>query len=258
VTHLHEYQCGATRAGPERIKTYDESWIIPSFYEQKEYNRIWCDIPSYSVPHLWSPRVLEHRSRSLEGIKADKLIWKYKSETQKMVICSLDANQLISKTSVVALIAGEYIYMRHPLLVKHCFLANRPNNSYADEYIHQLTIPVVSNKGYKEIDQMICELNNDDSFPILVFHQMHHSLNYLYYEVMYYGFPFVHNSPFLKHLGYYYEGDDIEACATAIMTAHRTHPRQWETMREANMKYLQKIDPYDEDVQEYHKQLLKA
>jgi len=243
---------------PRRTKSYDEAWIIPSFYEQKEYNRIWCDIPTYSVPHLWSPRLLEHRSKQLEGIAADKLLWKEKPNTAQIVIASLDANQMYSKTSIVPLIAGEYIYMRNPSIVKHFFLANRPNNSYADEYIGQLTIPVISNKGYKEIDQMICALNNDDSFPILVFHQMHHSLNYLYYEAMYYGFPFVHNSSILKHVGYYYEGCDIEACAEAILRAHRMHTKQWETMREANMEYLRGIDPYDEEVQEYHKQLIEA
>ena len=258
ISHLEEFLHKSVRAAPNRTKSYDEAWIIPSFYEQKEYNSLWCDIPTFSVPHLWSPRLLEHRSRSLEGITVDKLIWKYKSATTKMVICSLDANQLFSKTSIVPLIAGEYIYMRNPDSVKHFYLANRPSNSYVNEYIGQLTIPIVSNKGYKEIDQMICALNNDDSFPILVFHQMHHSLNYLYYEAMYYGFPFVHNSPFLKEIGYYYEGANIEACARAILRAHQTHSRQWESMRDANMNYLKDIDPYDEDVQEYHKQLIMA
>jgi len=235
--------CGMKRVGE---KTYDEIWVIPSFYYQAAYFRIWENAPVYSVPHLWSPMLLEMHT-------GDK-VWKPKT-CEGIILWSLEPNQNAVKTSVVCLAAAEYLTMHYPGLVKHVNLTRRPCNEWALAYLKEFTVPIVHN-GFMETHKLLTSMNADSSFPIIVAHQVYNPLNYVYYETMYYGFPFVHNSPMLKDYGYYYEGDDVAGCVAAILLAYKHHNKNWSSMRHLNLEYLRGIDPFDKGVQEVYKQLI--
>lgn len=226
-------------------KTYDEIWVIPSFLYQAAYFRIWDNVPVYSVPHLWSPMLLEMH-------KGDK-VWKPKNGA--ITLWSLEPNQNAVKTSVVCLAAAEYLTIHHPGLIKYVNLTRRSSNAWALDYMKEFTVPIVHN-GFNEVYKLLTSMNDDSSFPIIVSHQMFHSLNYVYYEAMYYGFPFVHNSPMLKDYGYYYEGDDVGGCVAAIQMAYKHHAKHWYSMRSLNLEYLRGLDPFDKGVQEIYKQLI--
>jgi hypothetical protein len=226
-------------------KTYDEIWAIPSFYYQAAYFRIWEHAPVYSVPHLWSPMLLETH-------KGDKL---WKPKTGAISLWSLEPNQNVVKTSVICLVAAEYLTIHHPGLIKYVNLTRQPNNETALAYLKEFSVPIVYN-GLKPTHELLTSMNNDSSFPIIVAHQLYNPLNYVYYEALYYGFPFVHNSPMLKNYGYYYEGDDVAGCVDAILLAHKYHSKNWSSMREANLQYLQGIDPFNKTVQKIYKQLI--
>ena len=68
---------------------------------------------------------------------------------------------------------------------------------------------------------------------IIVSHHWENGLNYLYYEALYGGFPLVHNSPFLKDIGYYYEGFDIW---DGVKTLERAALQHNETRDEYDLK----------------------
>jgi hypothetical protein len=226
-------------------KTYDEIWVIPSFLYQAAYFRIWENAPVYCVPHLWSPMLLEMH-------KGDK-VWKPKHGA--ITLWSLEPNQNAVKTSVVCLAAAEYLTMHHPGLIKYVNLTRRPSNTYALAYLKEFTVPIVHN-GFSEVYKLLTNMNEDSSFPIIVAHQLYNPLNYVYYEALYYGFPFVHNSPMLKDYGYYYEGDDISGCVDAILRAYKHHAKNWFFMRSSNLEYLCGLDPFDKGVQGIYKQLI--
>ena len=47
----------------------------------------------------------------------------------------------------------------------------------------------------------------------IVTHHWENGLNYLYYEVLFGGYPLIHNSEFLRDYGYYYKDFDAESSA---------------------------------------------
>ena len=78
---------------------------------------------------------------------------------------------------------------------------------------------------------------------IIVSHHWENGLNYLYYETLYGGFPLVHNSPFLKDIGYYYDGFDIGDGVKALERAALHHD---ETRGEYDLKakaFVNNVDP---------------
>ena len=60
----------------------------------------------------------------------------------------------------------------------------------------------------------------------VVTHHWENGLNYLYYEVLYGGYPLIHNSEFLKDYGYYYDDFDAESGADALLSARAEHDRR--------------------------------
>ena len=61
------------------------------------------------------------------------------------------------------------------------------------------------------------------STDIVVSHHWENGLNYLLYDALYGNYPLVHNSPFLRDVGYYYPDFEIFDAARAIATAAQTH-----------------------------------
>lgn len=64
---------------------------------------------------------------------------------------------------------------------------------------------------------------------VVLSHQWHNELNFLYFDVMHSQFPLVHNSPFLKDCGYYYEGEEVEQAVAALTAALLTHDNNLES-----------------------------
>jgi len=58
---------------------------------------------------------------------------------------------------------------------------------------------------------------------LVVSHQWLNDENYLYLDALWGGYPLVHNSPWIRHLGYYYPDFDIDAGASQVLTAWREH-----------------------------------
>jgi hypothetical protein len=91
---------------------------------------------------------------------------------------------------------------------------------------------------------------------VVLSHQWECALNYLYYEALYGGFPLVHNSPFLKDVGYYYEGFDIDDGVRALEKAVFEHDNSLEDYREKANTFLFTVDTNNQIViDEYDKEL---
>jgi hypothetical protein len=91
---------------------------------------------------------------------------------------------------------------------------------------------------------------------IVLCHQWENGLNYVYYEALYGGYPLVHNSPFLKHVGYYYDQFDIDAGAQALETAWLTHDKNLAAYKVDALDFLETVSPYSDNViQSYNKRI---
>jgi len=94
--------------------------------------------------------------------------------------------------------------------------------------------------------------------PIFVSYQINNSLNYLYYECLYFGFPLVHNSPDLEGCGYYYPENDLAKCAEMILYAQKHHHKNLSEYVAKGRKYLERVDPLNSSVANTWKQLLDS
>ncbi|MBL8519097.1 MAG: DUF2827 family protein, partial [Betaproteobacteria bacterium] len=76
----------------------------------------------------------------------------------------------------------------------------------------------------------------------VVTHHWENGLNYLYYDVLFGGYPLVHNSEFLADVGYYYESFDAEAGGEALVRAIDTHDANLPRYRETAAALLSRVE----------------
>jgi hypothetical protein len=232
----------------KKVETADAIWIIPSFYYSALYLETLHGIPVFEIPHLWSPQLLEHRALSLSKVNSSSLYFKAKKYS-KFNIIIMEANISLSKNAILGLTVAEYIFKQFPTMINHVYLVNLPNNDMAKKFIENLSVPIIIQKTYKEMDEILLMASTDNAMPIFLCNQLFHSLNYVYYECFYYGYPLVHNSLCLDGLGYYYPECDIEKSAQAVLDAFRTHTKKLHQYIEDGRIYLERVNPYSKEVQ---------
>jgi hypothetical protein len=226
----------------------DVFWVIESFAYMASYVETKRKAPVTIIPHLWSPVFIEAFMTAAKKDKTD-LIYKIAKHTEKKIdIVILEPNINFVKTALVPLVAAERIYQENADLINEVYIFNFPEHSKsAANLMNRLDVgkKVRKFKGIA-IPEILLYFNDRSSIPIFVSHQFYTQLNYLYYELLYYGYPLIHNSIMMKDYGYFYEDCAVDLCAKQIINAFENHNSVAVSQIDINRKMLERINPYNE------------
>ena len=238
----------------------DELWLIPSFAHSLDYNTIMRASPSFIVPHLWSPVIMEEMAKTIFKLDPTNLHYNPWSHTGKKVdLLVLEPNTAFLKTAWVPIVAAEKLHLANPDLIESVYVFNFPVNKSSEIMVSELTIKDRLKKFDRlSIPEIFDFFNKRNTIPIIVSHQFHNALNYLYYECLHFGWPLVHNSPMLDGCGYFYDDISISGCANAILEAQLKHNKQLREYKERGLKYLERVDPLNEKVGSLWDQLINV
>ena len=215
----------------------------------KQYIELLRGAKATLVPHLWSPCLIEDQIvKKFKKSISDLFYNPAKNTGKKIDIIILEPNLHIVKTSLIPIMAAEKFNMQYPDMLNQVFVFNFPMQS-AD------ALHIANNLSIKEkmrkfkslhIAEILTYFNESNTMPIFVSHQIYNAWNYLYYELMYYGYPMVHNSNLIKEYCYHYDEFDIATCADKIKEAFTNHNENLLSQLDANRRYLATIDPVSE------------
>lgn len=225
----------------------DKLWIIGGFDYMNRYMELLRGASAISVPHLWSPKVLE--KHAVEKFKYDIKGLQFNPELHtngKLNILILEPNIGFTKTGLLPLMICEALFLKYPDLIDTVFLFNIPKGGAGVAVLENLTInkKIRRFKGL-HMAEILTYFNKQAAMPLVLSHQILHPWNYVYYEMMYYGLPLVHNSDKLKGYGYYYEEFDIDGAVKSIVQAQEYHTKIGVLQKKKNDAFLRTIDPYD-------------
>ena len=224
----------------------DALWVIGAFEYMKTYVELMRGVRARMVPHLWSPCLLEdHTSNRFKKSVSDLMYNPALRTTNKIDIIIIESNINFVKTALVPVMAAEKFHIDNPSLLNQVFVFGFPMQSKdAEHIVNNLTIKDKVRKFKSlHISEVMTHFNKGDTMPIFVSHQLYTHWNYLYYELMYYGYPLVHNSNLLKDYCYQYNEFDISTCAEKIKEACLNHNENVQQQLTNNRKYLESIDP---------------
>lgn len=223
----------------------DELWVIPSYHHALEYLEIVRGKPAFIIPHLWSSELMRESTKTTFNKPESELFYNTAVHTKKKIdILILEPNMALFKTAWMPIIASEKLFQMYPDILNNVYVFNFPDHTNSGGMADALSLGKKLRRFKRiSIPQILLAFNKNDSVPIIISHQVLNSLNYLYYELLFYGYPLVHNSPDLDGCGYYYPENNIGKCVESIMHAFKHHNKNIDTYKEKADKYLERVDP---------------
>jgi len=195
------------------------------------------------APYVWDPMFLVE-----EGLPS----WRPRRQDEKEVLIIMEPNISFQKTAIIPLLALERWYRKNKgwtgtLLI---FNSDRLMTSEHFQNVHYRRMELfkdakVELRQRQEIKSVLAE------YPHATFlsHQVNNEFNYMFLELMWCGFPVIHNITTWSEFGYFYPGADLAAAGEALEFS-RTHTKRIETYRAHAHTLAWRYSPYNPVVQE--------
>lgn len=234
---------------------FDAVWITPQHWHTNfSYAKYTKSKHVHQVSQIWDPIILRH------GISRIQHNFFYKQRLKTG--CSIgifEPNVNVLKTFHFPVLICEALYRQKPEAIAHVYAANTVHlkqNLHFAEFFDCLDL-LKAQKVTAETRFPVYELLGQ-FVDTVVAHHWENGLNYLYYDVLYGGYPLVHNSAFLKDVGYYFESFDVQSGAAALARAHEEHDAHLPRYQEQNRELLWSVNPDNPILQRQHGDLLEA
>ena len=222
----------------------DNHWDTTAKYiETLNQNKI----PIREIKITWSPMFILNNSKLPLYIQP--------SECKTLDIVIMEPNSGYAKSAWIPLVICEHLYQTFPSILNKVYLFNKPQEgTQAIQMIHRLSI--WKDKKLRLLNRIpindMLDFFSDtkkhgNNHVAFLSHQINVPLNYAYFDTMYSGFPFVHNSHMLhgEKQGSYYE--TVEQGATALIN---TMAQNIDITIESSRNYLETRNPYNKTILE--------
>lgn len=215
-------------------------WTIPEYeYSCTDYFALTTRAPVEVLPHLWSPLFIDKGIAHLSipeqfGYRPGRKQWR---------LAIAEPNVCMVKTSLVPIFVAETYYRQQPQQVEMVRVMNshrlRKHGAFV-QLMHMLDL--VRHEAISFDDRIpLYELLAYHA-DVMISHHWENGQNYLYYEVLYGGYPLIHNSKFLRDVGYFYPDFNPLKGATALNMAWKQHDTGLATYRQKADTFLRTLD----------------
>lgn len=233
---------------------FDAIWITPQHVNTyKPWLQTIYRLPVTVVPQIWAPTILNTRPLVREGN------FGYRPGSQKWRVGVMDPNNTVMKTSHMSMLLCEAALRQRPDIFKSIYISNAVSlmdnthfNSFASSMEAVKAGIMSAEPRFISADFLA---NHCDA---IVTHHWENGLNYLYYEVLYGGYPLIHNSEYLKEYGYYYPDFAPDIGGSMLCDAFDAHDDQLPAYNAKCFNLVEKLAPTNPTNVDLHERLLSA
>jgi len=237
----------------------DEVWYVPQqgYQNHYYYRSIFRTDRVFPVPFVWDPMFMIQEYAIYKQKGRILPIYKPGKPMEEKRLSVFEPNLNVVKFSMIPTLIAEEVYRRGVEFDK-MFLASGQKllkNGYYKSMIKTLDL-VKNNPGKPKLQLTprypVCHYLAETS-EVIVSHQWENPLNYSYLDVMFMGFPLVHNADMIKDAGYFYPDFNIEAGADQLEWVLKNHDDNLEEYKAKNQPVLDRytikneamVDLYD-------------
>ncbi|WP_179296905.1 DUF2827 domain-containing protein [Burkholderia ubonensis] len=219
---------------------FDEVWVLAKSQTiDVPLLRTLTRAPVYTIPHIWSPYFLDRR---IAALASEGATFGYQPGRAAWRLATLEPNISVVKTCHIPMLACEELYRARPEAVEHLFVVNSMHLKEHPTFLHfanSLDL-VREHKATFEprIDLPGFMARHADA---VISHHWENPQNYLYYDVLYGGYPLIHNSMLLGDAGYYYPDFDAAAGGRALLDAWQHHDARLDDYRAKADRLLKSV-----------------
>lgn len=233
---------------------YDAIWMTP---QHLRTYRSYCETiyrcPVFEIQQIWQPLFLASRNRHLQAP------FGYQLGRAKKRIGILDPNITVMKTSHLPMLVCDAAFRQQPELFQAIYVTNAlqlMNHPHFSSFAGRLES--VKQKIMTVEPRFVTADFLAHHADAVVTHHWENGLNYLYYDVLYGGYPLIHNSEFLADVGYFYDSFNADSGAEALLRAIREHDRNFTRYRENANALLARVEATSPQAIAAHEKLLEA
>lgn len=200
------------------------------------------------APYVWDPNILTR-----DGTQS--LTWRAPANSEEELFVIMEPNISFQKSSFVPLLIMERWYREvgKPKGWKGKIqLVNGDRLMLVPHFVHNI-MPYL--EIYKD-DKVESSGRNDivstlKEWPTATFilHNYNNEFNYMTLELLWCGFPVIHNSPSWVDFGYGYSGADLKTAADLVENARTRHAERIETYRGHATALAWRYSPYNPAIQ---------
>lgn len=241
--HYTISDCDSRKDVSEKPNYLSEIWVLPHHEFSVEYIKAYYNFNQVRVaPYLWNSFFVDQKIKELEskGIALD-----FQDEGVRKV-CVFEPNFSHVKSCVIPIMICERFQQLFPgeLDSVNVFSCERlRDKSFFNKFVKRLSL--LRGGGSS------CYFNNKWSTlaalgrwgNTVVSNQINNSLNYSHLEVLYLGFPLIHNSEELMNVGYYYPDFDINMATKQLKSAIINHSKVISEYKADAKLELEKFNP---------------
>jgi hypothetical protein len=258
VMNLEAVACKLPRGEMMSAAGFDGVWMTPQHWRTNlAYTLLTRDAPVWCVPQIWDPICL----RMAQHGRADLLSYKPSTRPQREAkrIGVFDPNVNVLKTFHIPALVCEEAFRQQPAQVEKVLLFCTEHLKAYPHFVEFCSALDVFKAG---------KLTSESRYPIaqivgthvdvVVTHHWENGLNYLYYDLLYLGYPLVHNSEFIRDAGYYYPAFDTQAGGQILLQALLEHDGQMNDYRERAQRVWWRASIDNPEIVAEHERLLWA
>lgn len=188
----------------------DFVWISPHFEKFKSYIELKYNVKDILIaPFIWEPIFLKNK---LNRCNFDLNHTNNINITGEINIGIFEGNILSVKTCIIPLYICEMANTQN-INITNVFLTNVLKFWNKENFHLNINNLQIKKENILHIDPMSVKLPEyikQYNINLVISHQIHNELNYLYLELFYMNIPLIHNSPYIKEYGFYYPEFNIE------------------------------------------------
>jgi hypothetical protein len=223
---------------------FDETWTLPHHeHTCRSFLEVLNDAPVVVTPYLWSPVFMDWALKKT-GIGQKYFYNPKERNTPQKRIAILEPNFNVVKSCHMPLLVCESAYRQQPEAFANIYVNNiehmrsQKNFVHFTHYLEVTKNKIASYEGRYETPYFMT--NHAD---IVVTHNWENQLNNLYFDVLYGGYPLVHNSEMLKDVGYYYQPFDAKDGAKALLEAINNHHLHLDDYQARSRRLFEQANP---------------
>lgn len=186
---------------------YDAAWVLPHHWQTNQaYTKLTMADKTSIAPYIWDPICLMQAAYSM----ARNPFYK-KPENKSWLVGCFEPNVNVVKTFHLPLLVTENAYRLRPDLISRIMLfctSHLQDTSHVKELFASLKLGQ-ANKILPDIRRILIETFGGHVNAVVT-HQWQNQLNNLYFEVLYLGWPLIHNSLQFENVGLYYPEFDTK------------------------------------------------
>jgi hypothetical protein len=231
------------------IGELDKIWVSPHYAQHDQYaaslNHVALSAPETQVgPYVWDPSFVTDDGRRY-------LSWRPPVAGEKETIVITEPNISFQKSSVIPLLMIDRWYRKNPGWNGRVVVVNGPRILQIPHFKNNIydTLDIVKD-GKVEMAERKDIITTLKTYPSATFicHQINNEFNYMVMELLWLGFPVLHNARSWEAYGYYYPGSDLDAGGKILHTI-KNHKEHLEIYKAHARALAWRHSPYNADVQ---------